>query len=307
MTLAEETTVDELELETELETEEPTIPDEDDKQDEEETGTGEDEKDIDSDDETESDDEMSNDDSDEVIISIGDESLTPKEKPKTPDWVREIRKSNKELKKENRKLQEQVQAVAGVTTQPTTLGKKPKLEDFEYEEDKFEKALDEWHEKKHEIKKAEIATQAKKQEEQARWQSKIDSYNTAKSKLKVSNFEDAEDIVEDTLNKTQQGIIKGYVKKPADMVYALGNYPKVLKELAAVTDPVEFSIQIGKLETKISTKQPKRKPATKPEKLLKSSGGKTGSSQSALDKLRAEAKKTGDMTKYFKYKKQMEK
>ena len=307
MTLAEETTVDELELETELETEEPTIPDEDDKQDEEETGTGEDEKDIDSDDETESDDEMSDDDSDEVIISIGDESLTPKDKPETPDWVREIRKSNKELKKENRKLQEQVQAVAGVTTQPTTLGKKPKMEDFDYEEDKFEKALDEWHDKKYEFKNAETAVQAKKQEEQDRWQSKMDSYNTAKSKLKVRNFEDAEDIFEDTLDSTQQGIIKGYAKNPVNVVYALGNYPKVLKELAAIKDPVQFSIKLGELETKISTTEPKRKPSAKPEKLLKSSGGKTGSSQSTLDKLRAESKKTGDMTEYFRYKKQMEK
>eukprot|EP00915_Cephaloidophora_sp_WS-2016_P000101 GHVH01000180.1.p2 GENE.GHVH01000180.1~~GHVH01000180.1.p2 ORF type:complete len:312 (+),score=44.12 GHVH01000180.1:746-1681(+) len=306
MTLAEETTVDELEdtIEDHVE-EEPTIEEDEQELEDNEDDEVEDEDEVDSDDEIESDDEMSGDDSEEeVVISIGEESLTPDKKKKNP-LLRTMRKDYRELKKENKKLQEQLSAVAGVEEKTTTLGKKPVLEDFDYDNDKFEAELEKWVESKHEVRRAEEAVKAERQAEQDRWQAKIDTYNTAKSKMKVHDFDEAEEAVEDKLDNTQQGIIKAYASNPADIIYALGKYPKSLDQLAKIKDPVAFSIELGKLQTTIKRTVIKRKPTSKPETLLKSSGQKTGSSQSQLDKLRKQALKTGDMTEYLRYKKRI--
>jgi len=48
-----------------------------------------------------------------------------------------------------------------------------------------------------------------------------------------------------------------------------------------------------------------RKPATAPEKVLTGTGSTSGSVDSTLDKLRAEAEKTGDYTKVTAYKRKL--
>ena len=88
------------------------------------------------------------------------------------------------------------------------------------------------------------------------------------------------------------------------MVYALGRTPKKLQELASIKDPVKFAVAVGKLETEVKvTSRKSTKPA--PETSVKGGSSSASASTATLDRLRAEAAKTGDLSKVVAYKRQM--
>ena len=100
----------------------------------------------------------------------------------------------------------------------------------------------------------------------------------------------------------QQGMIVQGAENPALLVYALGKNPKKAKELASITDPVKFAFAVAKLETNL--KVTKRKASSRPESKINGTGRPSGSVDNTLDRLRAEAEKTGNYTKVSQYKKQ---
>lgn len=237
-------------------------------------------------------------DESEVVVSIGEES-PPQEETRAPDWVRELRKSHRELQRKNRELEAKLTTQAPVV-QP--LGKKPTLEDHDYDAEKFETSLAEWYERKR--KADEVAAQARLAEEQQQrqWQAKLDSYGKAKASLKVRDFDDAEEVTQQALDVTQQGIVLQGAENPALLVYALGKNPKKAAELGSIKDPVKFAFAVAKLEKDLKVTQ--RKAAPPPEKVVQGNAGVSGAVDSTLDRLRAEAEKSGDYTKVFKYKQQ---
>jgi hypothetical protein len=85
-------------------------------------------------------------------------------------------------------------------------------------------------------------------------------------------------------------------------VYALGKNPKKLKELASITDPVKFAFAIAKLETQLKVSN--KKPAPPPEKVVGGTAPIRGAVDSTLERLRADAERTGDYSKVFAYRKQ---
>jgi predicted RNase H-like nuclease (RuvC/YqgF family) len=82
---------------------------------------------------------------DEITIMIGDEPVE-EEVQAAPDWVRDLRKKNREDQKRIRELEARLaQTQAPAQTQ---LGKKPILEDFDYDTTAYESALADWFDKK---------------------------------------------------------------------------------------------------------------------------------------------------------------
>lgn len=240
------------------------------------------------------------DDSEEVVISIGEEAPPQEEEARAPEWVRELRKSNREKERKIRELEAKLSATA-TETKPVTLGKKPTLEDCDYDSDEFEVKLAEWYEQKREYDAAEANAAAQRDAEAKAWQDKLDSYAKAKASLKVRDYEDAEAFALDTFNVTQQGIVLQGSDNPALIIYALGKNTKRAKELASITDPVKFAFAVAKLETQL--KVTNRKAAAAPERTISTGGGRiSGSVDSTLDRLREEALKTGDMSKVMAYK-----
>lgn len=239
----------------------------------------------------------------EDVVTIAGESPAPEEEEKqAPEWVRNLRKNYRELQREKRELEERLKAVSPATEQsPVTPGKKPTLEDCDYDSDKFENELAGWFERKRQSEETEAKYRAKQQEEQQTWQKKLETYTQSKTGLKVSDFQDAEDTVLETLSVTQQGIILQGAQNPAVMVYALGKNPNKAKELAGITDPVQFAFAVAKLETQLSVQ---KKQAPPPEKRINGNGS-LGTSNAQLDRLREEAARSGDFTKVIAFKKQL--
>jgi desulfoferrodoxin (superoxide reductase-like protein) len=251
------------------------------------------------DDQTTEDDEG---DSDEVIVSIGEEAPPPEEQTHAPEWVRELRKTNRELQRQNRELQGKLQSTAQTETKPVVLGKKPSLEEHDYDADKFEAALADWFERKRQADEAQAKQEAEVMNQQKAWQAKLDGYGKAKAELRVKDFEDAEAVAQELFNITQQGVVLQGADNPALVIYALGKNPKKAKELSDIKDPVKFAFAVAKLEKEL--KVTNRKAAPPPERIVSGTGRVSGAVDSTLERLREEAARTGNLTKVIQYKAQ---
>lgn len=287
----EEDELDELE-----ESEEEDELDEDEESEEDVEDEDEEESEAEEDEESEEPDE-----SDEFVVTIGDEE-PPKEEEAAPEWVKELRKSYRATAKENRELKAKLEA-KDTSNKQVQLGPKPKLEDFDFDQDKFEEAYDRWQTDKRTYEKQLEDQKANEEAANKAWQEQLDSYNEKKTKLKVKNFEEKEAVATEILDETQQGIIVSGADDSALVIYALGANERTAKKLAAIKDPVKFAFAVAKLEKDL--KVTKRKAPPKPEKKMKGNAPKSGDSDSTLERLRAKAEKTGDYSKVFKYKQQL--
>jgi len=177
---------------------------------------------------------------DEVIVSIGEESPPTEEQAHAPEWVRELRKSHRELQRQNRELQAKLQ-VQPTEIKPVVIGAKPKLEDHDYDADKYEEALTGWFERKRQADDVNAKQETEVMNQQKAWQAKLDGYGKAKAELRVKDYEDAEAVAQEVFSITQQGVMLQGADNPALVVYALGKNPKKAKELAEIKDPVKFA------------------------------------------------------------------
>lgn len=245
-----------------------------------------------------SDDEGEGDD--DVVVSIGEESPPQEEEVRAPEWVRELRKANREKERKIRELEAKLNSTA-TETKPVALGPKPSLESCDYDSEEYEKKLADWYEQKRHADAAEAEAQAQRDAEAKAWQDKLDAYAKARASLKVRDYEDAEAVALETFNVTQQGIVLQGSDNPALIIYALGKNSTKAKELASINDPVKFAFAVAKLETQL--KVTNRKAAAAPERTIATGGGRiSGSVDSTLDRLREEALKTGDLSKVMAYK-----
>jgi hypothetical protein len=246
---------------------------------------------------------------DEVVVLIDGVSPNPEDvedTAETPVWIKDLRQRYKESSKQLRAKDEEIERLkkALPSAKPTEIGPKPTLEGCEYDEGKFETELLSWQKRKDKAE-AEVAEKQKEVEEvQKVYQVKQQGYEVSKSNLKVKDFPEAEDVVKATFSVVQQGIIIKGCKDASIVVYALGKNPDTSKKLAAIKDPIEFAFEVARLEgnLKVSTRK-----APPPDKKPNASGGASnaGGVDKELDRLRAEAEKTGNYTKVVAYKKQL--
>lgn len=231
---------------------------------------------------------------DEIQVTIAGEEP---EQERAPEWVRDLRKQHRELQKKVREYEEREKSVVS-----PTVGPKPKLEDHDYDTEKYEVALEVWYRQKDKADAARREQERAIEEQQKSWQAKLDSYGKAKADLKAKDYDDAEAVVQEAMSVTQQGIVLQGADNPALVVYALGKNPKRAKELAAITDPVKFAFAVARLESQLKV-TPKAKPPA-PEKPMPTGTAPVSGVDSVLERLREEAAKTGDMTKVLRYKAQ---
>ena len=237
----------------------------------------------------------------EMVVSIGDEVPEEEDDASVNESIRELRKNYRELQKDKRKLEEQLKLNKTASeSNEVKLSKKPALEDFDYDAEQYESSMDVWYEQKRKFEEQENKKRQLEREAAEQWDKKLQAYGLAKASLKARDFDDAEYVAQETLSTTQQAIILQGSENPALVVYALGKNPKKAKELAAINDPVKYAFAISKLENqlKITNRQ-----APPPEKRMSGSTvSVSGSIDSNLEKLRAEAERTGDYTKVVSYK-----
>lgn len=239
---------------------------------------------------------------DELVITIEGDSPPEADADVPKDraaWAK-LRSENARLKREAEALKE-----AGKPKEVDELGPKPTLAnptgkpEDEYDEEKFAEAVIQWNERKRKHDESLTKKQEAEQAAQQAWKTRVQAYEEGKKSFKVADYEEAEAIVRDALNPTQQAILIKYTENTHPTVYALAKSEKHLKELASETDPIAFAIKARELEKKVNVTP--RKTAPPPERRISGSAGTQGS-DATLAKLREEADRTGDITKVVAYK-----
>ena len=249
----------------------------------------------------------------EVIITIG-EAAPPHDEDEVegkpaPAWVKNLRIADREKAREIRELKAEKAALlaaqnANQTAAPV-LGAKPTLESVEYDEDRYEAALDAWKDQKRSIDDQAAKKQKEVEDQQKEWEAKVNKYKAAKATLKVANFDDAEAVVTDKLSLIQQSVLMDAIDTPelqAQLVYALSRNDSELKRIASITNPVKFAVAVSKLESQLKVTNRKAPPA--PEKVVRGSAAAVGVNDPKLARLEAAADKSGDRTELVAYKKQ---
>ena len=239
-------------------------------------------------------------------ISFEGEAPDPveEEAKEAPSWVKELRKKHRESEREKKQLEKELLDIkAKLEPALKPLPERPKFEDFAYDEDKFDAALQDWHETKlkHNAKQQEEQKQA--EAAQQKFLERRDAYEIRKSEIarKVPDMQEAEELVVAMFDETKQGILLTAAEDPAQLIYALGKNPKKLQDLASIDDPIRFTAEAAKLEARM--KVTKRTPKATPERKIQGSGS-ASSSENHLERLREEAQKTGDYSKVIAYKRQ---
>ena len=250
------------------------------------------------------------DDEEDRIVTIGDssepdaESEDSEEDKEAPGWVKKVRKVNRKLESENKKLKKLLEEKSTEKEKPVELGEKPTLKDCGYDDKKYEQELFNYYERKKRVDEQAAEKERLVQQQRKAWEDRQSKYVNLKQEHGFKDFSYAEELVTETLSTTQQGIIVQGADDSALVVYALGKNPKKLEELSKISDPVSFAIALGKLESQLKVTN-KKAPA--PEKRVSTgkSGGISGSADKTLERLREEAARTGDMSKVVAYKKKL--
>lgn len=247
-------------------------------------------------------DKEEEEDSDELAVIIDGEEVSEdeQEEEKAPAWVKELRKANKEDKRRIRELEAELNQVRAPNNSVIEVGAKPDLSDYAFDTDAYDEAMLAWAERKRAVEAKQAQAREEEQAELVKWQNKLNKYGEAKARLRAKDYDDVEATAQDIFSLAQQAIIVKGASDPALLIYGLAKKPERAKKLAAITDPIEFAFALSKLEEKISVK---KKGVPPPEKQIKGSQPKSG--DHVLEKLRAEAEKTGDYRKILEYKKKI--
>lgn len=236
------------------------------------------------------------DDTEEVEepeVSFADEE-EEEDAPDLPKRLRsEIKERDRRLIAQERELEELRKKTA---LPPVEVGPKPKLEDFDYDEEKWEAAVDEWSETKVKAAlQARDAVQDNDLVEEAR--ADVQNYQQGVTALPYADAKEIIKTVAETLPESVQYTIAAVAKDPATLTYALGKHPQKLKAILDIKNPTKQIAAIVRMEAEMRVSTGRKPP--EPDRPLKGNAGAVIKPDKNLEKLHAEAQRTGDYSKYF--------
>lgn len=246
--------------------------------------------------EVETDGEQTEEQTDEYSLRVGDEEIPLTEEDDdhvdgqpAPQWVKDLRKNNREKDKELRELRRQLEQVQSRPTeqqpqqQTDVLPPKPTLESCDYDEAAFEQAMTDWHENKSRVEQDNQQKQRQQQELQERYNQRIAKHHERAAKLPVKDYAETEEIVRNELPSVHQSILIHAADEGSELIaYALGKNPQLRQRVAAETDPIRAAFLLGQISKQVSL-APKPKKAIKPEPEVR--GGGADAKQDDFNKL----------------------
>lgn len=302
MTTTEEQ-IEEAEIEDELE---PQDVESEIEEPEEELGKQEAE-DVESD--AEGDDSENDEDAEsELEIVIEGENADPENEEQgkdpfagkpAPKWAKDLRKENKELKKQLRERQKreasQPQAVESPGEMPDPYDPK-----YDYDKEKYQKDLRIWQQETAAFEKQEQEAKQRQKQEAEAWQATLERHEKQKKSLPVEDWDEVEESIGEKLSETQHALL---VKAPnsALLKVLLHRKPELLEQVSKITDPVDYVYAVADLQNKVRT-APRKKPSTSPERKVDTSARISSTKDAQLEKLREQAAKTNDYSKVREYK-----
>jgi len=221
----------------------------------------------------------------EYSLRVGDEEIPLTEEDDdhvdgqpAPQWVKDLRKNNREKDKELRELRRQLEQVQSRPAeqqpqqQTDVIPPKPTLESCEYDEAAFEQAMTDWHEKKSRAEQQKQQQERQQQEYQQRFQQRVEAHKQRAAKLPVRDYQEMEAIVLSELPPVQQEIIIHCADEGSELIaYGLGKSQQLRQRVAAETDPIRAAFLLGQISKQVHL-APKPKKAIKPEPEVRGGG-----------------------------------
>jgi hypothetical protein len=240
-----------------------------------------------------------------VTLSDDEEEPAPPPDKANKAWA-EHRKKLRALERENEELKAQRQPTATVPEAPT-LPPRPKMSDpdIEYDEEKLTTRVIEWGKQRDKVEAHKEQAKVAQQERAREWEGVKTHYQTCAAAIseKVSSYPDAEKFVMRTLTIEQQNHLLEAVDDPAKVVLALSQNPDRAKDLAAIKSLPKFTRALVELEKTMIVTPLTKKPKAGPEKTISSGGGSSATStDKTLERLEAEADRTGNRAAVQRYK-----
>jgi hypothetical protein len=229
-------------------------------------------------------------DDEEDLIGFGDEGAAPAPEDAT-STVRHLREELRRQQRENAELRK-------VTAKPKVeLGARPTLADVDYDEDRFEAALDDWKSRKAQIEREEQESQEQARKGAQEWADRTEAYKARKAQLRVPDFDVAEATVFTALPEAHQALLMKS-GKAAELVAALHRSPAKLDELSKL-DLTDAAMLVGELRSKLTVN--KRKPSPNLDQPLRGNAAVSGGGDRELARLEKEADRTGDSSALIAY------
>lgn len=246
--------------------------------------------------EVETNGEQTEEQTDEYSLRVGDEEISLAEEDDdhvdgqpAPQWVKDLRKNNREKDKELRELRRQLEQVQSrpAEQQPQqqvdVIPPKPTLESCEYDEEAYEAALTDWHEKKGRAEQSKQQQQRQQQEYQQRFQQRVEAHKQRAAKLPVKDYQEMEEIVRAEVPDLHKEILIHCADEGSELIaYGLGKSQQLRQRVAAETDPIRAAFLLGQISKQVSL-APKPKKAIKPEPEVR--GGGADAKQDDFNKL----------------------
>lgn len=246
--------------------------------------------------EVETDGEQTEEQTDEYSLRVGDEEISLAEEDDdhvdgqpAPQWVKDLRKNNREKDKELRELRRQLEQVQSRPAeqqpqqQADVIPLKPTLESCEYDEEAYEAALTDWHEKKGRAEQSKQQQQRQQQEYQQRFQQRVEAHKQRAANLPVKDYQEMEEIVRAEVPDLHKEILIHCADEGSELIaYGLGKSQQLRQRVAAETDPIRAAFLLGQISKQVSL-APKPKKAIKPEPEVR--GGGADAKQDDFNKL----------------------
>lgn len=244
--------------------------------------------------ETES--EQAEEQPEEYSLRVGDEEIPLTEEDDdhvdgqpAPQWIRDLRKANREKDKELREVRRQLEQLQSRPAeqqpqqQADVIPPKPTLESCEYDEAAFEQAMTDWHEKKSRAEQQKQQQERQQQEYQQRFQQRVEAHKQRAAKFPMKDYQEMEAIVLSELPPVQQEIIIHCADEGSELIaYGLGKSQQLRQRVAAETDPIRAAFLLGQISKEVHL-APKPKKAIKPEPEVR--GGGADAKQDDFNKL----------------------
>lgn len=222
---------------------------------------------------------------DEYSLRIGDEEIQLTEEDDehvdgqpAPQWVKDLRKNNREKDKELRELRRELEQVKSKPAeqqpmqQVDVIPPKPTLESCDYDEVAFEQAVTDWHEKKSRAEQSKQQQLRQQQEYQQRFQQRVEAHQKRASTLPVKDYQQMEEIVRAEVPDLHKEILIHCADEGSELIaYGLGKSQQLRQRVAAETDPLRAAFLLGQISKQVSL-APKAKKAIKPEPEVRGGG-----------------------------------
>lgn len=222
---------------------------------------------------------------DEYSLRIGDEEIQLTEEDDdhvdghpAPQWVKDLRKNNREKDKELRELRRELEQVKSKPAEQQPLQQvdvippKPTLESCDYDEVAFEQAVTDWHEKKSRAEQSKQQQLRQQQEYQQRFQQRVEAHQKRASTLPVKDYQQMEEIVRAEVPGLHKEILIHCADEGSELIaYGLGKSQQLRQRVAAETDPLRAAFLLGQISKQVSL-APKARKAIKPEPEVRGGG-----------------------------------